>query len=318
MTDRPTLALLIPTYNAARFLPRLLASAHAQTEPFDEIWVYDDCSTDDTAAVAASHGAKVLRGSVNVGCSAGKQALAVHVQTDWIHFHDADDELMPNFVHLARRWIHKNDRDVVLFSYEYRDHETGELLSKSTFDDFALRSDPRRYSIERQINPFCGLYRRAPMLAAGGYDLDPKTLYNEDVAFHIRLAFAGLTFAAEPEVSIVNWRIAGSMSGANPVRCAVAHFHVMAFTWDRSDAAPYRVEIGRNLWRIAGILASFGDWVHAKQAVALAASLSSAPESSGKSWFRLLAAISPYAAIRTREAAIRIFKPRLRRNRSWM
>ena len=52
----PSLSLLIPAYNAARFLPRLLASAHAQTDRFDEIWVYDDCSTDDTAAVAASLG----------------------------------------------------------------------------------------------------------------------------------------------------------------------------------------------------------------------------------------------------------------------
>jgi glycosyltransferase involved in cell wall biosynthesis len=310
---RPTLSLLIPAYNAAGFLPRLLASAHAQTVPFDEIWVYDDCSTDDTAAVAEAHGAKVLRGAVNVGCSAGKQALSLHVETDWVHFHDADDELLPNFTTLARRWIERDDRDVVVFAYEYRDEATGALLDVTSFDDAALRTDPKRYAIVRQINPFCGLYRRAPMLAAGGYDLDPRTLYNEDVAFHIRLAFAGLTFAAEPEVSIVNWRIAGSMSGANPARCALAHLEVLKSTWARPDAAPYWAEIGAKLWSNAAILASFGAWAPAKEASILASALTAAPPSAGKLWFRFASLINAYVAIRMREAAIRLFKPHLRR-----
>ena len=59
----PTIALLIPAHNAESFLPRLLRSAHAQREPFDEIWVYDDCSTDNTALVAEGFGARVLRGA---------------------------------------------------------------------------------------------------------------------------------------------------------------------------------------------------------------------------------------------------------------
>ncbi len=67
-----TAALLIPAWNAAAWLPRLLASAAAQTTPFDETWVYDDASCDDTAAVAERLGALVIRGQTNVGCSAGK------------------------------------------------------------------------------------------------------------------------------------------------------------------------------------------------------------------------------------------------------
>jgi glycosyltransferase involved in cell wall biosynthesis len=310
---RPTLSLLIPAYNAARFLPRLLASAHAQTEPFDEIWVYDDCSTDDTAAVAEAHGAKVLRGLKNVGCSAGKHALALHVETDWIHFHDADDELLPNFTALARKWIDKGDRDVVLFAYEYRDEESGALLDTSVFDDAALREDPKRYAIVRQINPFCGMYRRTPMLEAGGYDLDPRTLYNEDVAFHIRLAFAGLSFAAEPEVSIINWRIAGSMSGANQGKCALAHLHVMADTMKQIDASRYRNELAAKFWASAGGLAAHSEWQAAGQAARLAAQNGPPPAQFNKPWFRALATVSPYAAVLLREAAIRLFKPYLRK-----
>lgn len=313
---RPTFSLLIPAYNAARFLPRLLASAHAQIDPFDEIWVYDDCSTDNTAEVAEAHGAKVLRGTENVGCSAGKQALALHVDTDWIHFHDADDELLPNFTALARKWINKGDRDVVLFAYEYRDEESGALLHTSVFDDAALREDPKRYAIVQQINPFCGLYRRAPMLAAGGYKLDPRTLYNEDVAFHIRLAFAGLSFAAEPEVSIINWRTIGSMSGANARRCSEAQYYVMASTLRMPGASKYAVEQSKSLWRISGQLAAHGLFKSAAEAARAARSLGKVPREAGKLWFRSLATISPEMAMASRELLIRALKPSLRRPRS--
>jgi glycosyltransferase involved in cell wall biosynthesis len=312
LTRRQTLSLLIPAYNAAWCLPRLLKSANAQTIPFDEIWVYDDCSTDDTAAVAEAHSAKVLRGDVNKGCSAGKNALARHVETDWVHFHDADDELLPNFVELARKWMDRGDKDIVLFSYEWRDNDTGQLLARSSFNHEALVADARRYAITTQINPFCGLYRRTKMLEAGGYDEDPLVLYNEDVAFHIRMAFAGLSFAADGETSLINYRVGGSMSAANQAKCALAQYHVMRKTLDLSSAQVYRSIIAANLWDIAGRLAAQNEFPIAAECVNLARRNSLPPASSGKLYFRLLAWFSPILAIHIREMAIRRFKPQLR------
>ena len=66
------LAILIPAFNVADFLPRLFRSIAAQTVPFDEIWVYDDCSTDNTFEVARSLEAQLVRGDVNRGCCYGK------------------------------------------------------------------------------------------------------------------------------------------------------------------------------------------------------------------------------------------------------
>ena len=104
MSDE-TLALCIPAYNAAGHLPRLLKSAQEQTSSFDEMLVYDDCSTDNTAEVACSYGAEVISGDENVGCTIGRKRLAEHATSDWIHFHDADDELLPNFVERAQTWM---------------------------------------------------------------------------------------------------------------------------------------------------------------------------------------------------------------------
>jgi glycosyltransferase involved in cell wall biosynthesis len=311
LTVRPTLALLIPAYNAAGYLPRLLASARAQSEPFDEIWVYDDASSDDTARVAEELGAQVVRGDLNKGCSIGKNILAVRASSGWLHFHDADDELMPNFVSLARPWMDHAQKDVVLFPFEERDDATGKHIETMRFDPMDVARDARSYVIRRQINPFCGLYRRDAFLAAGGYDEDPDVLFNEDVAMHIQLAFAGLSFAADTEVTIINYWRGNSMSRANQLRCAQAHYAVLRKTAKRPGAEAYGPEIASKLWKVATVLSAYLDWEHADAAAALARRLSPMTIE-GSPAFRAAARISPRLALRAREVMVRALQPDLR------
>jgi glycosyltransferase involved in cell wall biosynthesis len=312
MTDRPTLALLIPAYNAAAYLPRLLASAAAQTQPFDEVWVYDDGSVDDTASTAAAMGAQVIVGRNNVGQSIGKTILAKRATSDWLHFHDADDELMPNFVMLARRWMEHGRADVVLFDYQERDQITGRVIAHRRFDRMDLARDPRSYAIREQINPFCGLYRRNAYLRADCNDEDRRVLYNEDVAMHIALAFAGLSFDAEHEIAIINHRRQDSFSQANQLKCIQAQFEVLRKTAARPGADRYATEIASKLWKAAGVLGSFLDWERADAATRLARKLAP-PYVEGSAAFRALARVSPPVALRTRERLIRLLRPRLRR-----
>ncbi len=311
-SDSLSLALCIPAYNAAAFIHRLLESALAQTIPFDEIWVYDDCSIDNTAEIATQFGAKVVRGEVNRGCSFGKNVLAEKTNCEWIHFHDADDALYPNFVEQASQWMsQENAPDVVLFSYEYRDNETNELLSIRVFDDLELRRDAISYTIREQINPFCGLYRRSAFLKAGGYDLDPLVLYNEDCAFHCQLTRAGLSFAADSTVTVINYRSSNSMSSANQIKCARAQFHVLKKSAE-ALVGRYHKEISQRLWGIAGVSASYLDWDNADACVTLAVSLNDRIPKSSSLLFKSMCWCNPYWAIRIREALIRNFKPSLR------
>jgi glycosyltransferase involved in cell wall biosynthesis len=312
MTARPTLAMLIPAYNAARYLPRLLESAVRQTQPFDEIWVYDDCSSDDTAAIAERYGARVVRGDLNQGCSHGKNRLTAETKCDWIHFHDADDELMPNFVERARVWISDGRFDVVLFAYEWRDDETGETIMYRRFDRQELQRDARSYTIREQINPFCGAYKRQAFLEAGGYDEDPLVLYNEDVALHIRLAFRGLSFSADEAVTVINYRRGNSMSAANGLRCLRAHYHVLRKTADYEGAERCANEISRKLWIAVGGLTAHLDWRTADDAARLAVRLAGLSGVPASRLFRALCYTSPHLAIRVREWLIRAFKPALR------
>ena len=179
---QPKLAMLIPAYNAAAYLPRLLGSARRQTQTFDEIWVYDDCSTDNTAAVAERYGARVVRGEINRGCSHGKNKLAAETRCEWIHFHDADDELMPNFVERAHVWIADGRFDVVLFAYEERDDRyMRKLMGYGRFDPACSQCGCARLHDPTSDQPaICGLYRREAFLqsALAVTIRDPLVLYN--------------------------------------------------------------------------------------------------------------------------------------------
>lgn len=308
----PTLALCVPAYNAEGYLGRLLESARRQSRPFDEVWVYDDASTDGTSDLARKFQAQVVRGEGNVGCSAGKNTLAARSRCSWLHFHDADDSLEPIFVEAAHRWMALADApDVVFFSYRTLDHETSRPLGTREFDASALRSDPLRYCLSEQINPFCGLYRRESFLRAGGWDEDRQVLQSEDQAGHLRLALAGLRFDADPTYAVINFIRAGSMTTSNLAGAQRSTFHLM-----RKAAAavpePYRPIIARRLWGVAGLSAAYGDWENADRASALAIALAPGSEIPGSAWFRRLAASRPRLALRLRERLIRLFRPAAR------
>jgi glycosyltransferase involved in cell wall biosynthesis len=297
----PTLALCIPAFNAARFLPRLLRSARAQNIPFDEILVYDDCSTDDTGKVAESFGAAVVRGDRNAGCSTGKNRLAARAKSDWIHFHDADDDLAAAFTELARRWMEKpSPPDVVLFDYETRLIEDDRLVLTKHFDAAALAEDPARYAIRHQINPYCGLYKRDAFLRAGGYDEDPAVLYNEDCRFHMRLAFAGLTFGVEPQIAIINLERRDSMSRSNAERCVVARLAVLEKAAAEARPSLHR-DVAMECWLVARLLGSHGRWREMRRAIRLARRLGArVPREESKAIVQWMSGLAPALTFRMR------------------
>ena len=109
----PASSLLIPCHNAAGHLPRLWETVRAQTRPFNEIICYDDASTDDTAAVAAALGARVISGECNAGPAHARNQLWRAADTEWVHFHDADDLLEPAYHATVAARVNA-DTDVVI------------------------------------------------------------------------------------------------------------------------------------------------------------------------------------------------------------
>jgi glycosyltransferase involved in cell wall biosynthesis len=202
-------SLLVPCHNAAGHLPRLWTTVRAQTQSFAELICYDDASTDDTAEVARSLGAKVLCGEINGGPAHARNQLWRAAICDWVHFHDADDLLEPAFLEkmAARAGA---DTDVVICNARWLREDTREVELEWRYSESELRAAPAPYLLSHPIGGINGLYRRTALQSAGGFNEKLKVW--EDADLHVRLALQGARFAVVEEPLVTALRRTDSLS----------------------------------------------------------------------------------------------------------
>ncbi len=94
----PLVSIIIPCYNAARWLGETLDSAFAQTWPNKEIILVDDGSTDDSLAIAHRYEPRELRilTQPNRGAAAARNTGLSAARGEFIQFLDSDDLLAPD------------------------------------------------------------------------------------------------------------------------------------------------------------------------------------------------------------------------------
>jgi len=130
--SRPSVSVVIPTYNSGRFVADAITSVLEQTCPPCEIIVVDDGSTDSTEKVLRCFNGKIkyLR-QANLGPSAARNAGINAAQGEYICFLDADDLWVPQKLELQVSFMEAH-RDVgILVS----DHEEFNSLGV-TLDSF--------------------------------------------------------------------------------------------------------------------------------------------------------------------------------------
>ena len=93
-------SIIIPYYNAAKFIERVLNSVLSQTYNNYELILVDDCGTDGTTAIVDSYLSKhsevnciVIRHETNKGAAAARNTGLAASTGDYILFVDADDEM---------------------------------------------------------------------------------------------------------------------------------------------------------------------------------------------------------------------------------
>lgn len=98
-----TVTVIVPAFNEEAGLPDTLEALLRQTEPIDRIIVVDDCSTDDTKAVAQSYGVDVITPPANLGSKAKAQNYALpFCDTDLVLPVDADTILADDYISLIK------------------------------------------------------------------------------------------------------------------------------------------------------------------------------------------------------------------------
>jgi glycosyltransferase involved in cell wall biosynthesis len=192
----PRLSVVIPVHNGANDLPRCLRALRdsAGIGPF-EILVVDDGSTDDSASVAASFGARVARRE-RLGPAAARNAGAIEARGDLVFFLDADVAVHPDTLARALRRFDADPGLAALFgSYDDRPEAPGVVSRYRNLLHHYVHQRGEFVDDARSARTFwtgCGAIRRGVFLEHGGFD---PGLYRrpaiEDIELGYRVSRAG-------------------------------------------------------------------------------------------------------------------------------
>lgn len=126
----PRASIVIPCYNAERFIEATVESARRQTVGDVEIICVDDGSTDATPHLLEQLAAEDPRIRVivqeNGGEGPARDAGLAVATGEWLYFLDADDLMLPNLLEEAIAFGEREQADMVVFRTLMLDDQTGE------------------------------------------------------------------------------------------------------------------------------------------------------------------------------------------------
>lgn len=197
----PRYSVIIPAYNAAATLPRTLQALAGQTLPARqfEVIVVDDGSQDETASIAAAHGAIVAR-QANAGPAAARNHGAALARGEILLFTDSDCAPQPDW--LAQMIAPFADAEVVGVKGAYRSRQKA-LMARFVQQEYEDRYDRMaRFPQIDFIDTYSAAYRRQMFLDNGGFDAIFATASVEDQEFSFRLAQKGYKMLFAPAARV--------------------------------------------------------------------------------------------------------------------
>lgn len=182
----PTVSVLVPVYNSAKYLTEALDSILAQTLDDLEVVCVDDGSTDESPAILDEYAAKDPRVRVfhraNAGAAAARNFALGQVRGKYACYIDSDDFIEPMLFAEAVACAEANDVDIVLFDVDMYLEDSGTYAPSGAVEAGTFKPNAPFDPCEVK-----GLYRKVK-----GYTVNK--LYRSDY-----LLGSGITF---PQVSV--------------------------------------------------------------------------------------------------------------------
>lgn len=188
-------SILIPAYNAEKYIAETIKCAIGQTWTDKEIIVVDDGSKDNTFEIAKSFESDIVKvfRQTNKGASAARNFAFAQSTGDMIQYLDADDLLSPNKIENQMK-LHLeqgNEKSIVVCNFLYF---TGNIISGLYFPNcrlistsyapgFELLIDIFDYSFGTQTSMW--LTPRSLIAQSGGWN--EKISLNDDGEFFFRI-----------------------------------------------------------------------------------------------------------------------------------
>lgn len=259
--SRPLISVIVPAYNAARWVQATVRSILEQEGVDVEVIVVNDGSTDDTAAVVRAIGDPRVRlmDRPNGGVSTARNNGLDQARGAFIRFLDADDVMRPG--DLLRKWevLERTGADWVFADIQPCDPElrpTGPPMRGTTGDVVRTILSGVDTAVPA---PCSNVLARSACYAHIRFDPALSNAADQDIALHLA---SGFRYVHLPEALTLYRVVPGSMS-KNIALYERDHLRLMANARGMGlmeDRAFRRACMAQAYWSIAGSW-----WVNARR-----------------------------------------------------
>lgn len=222
-------SVIIPCFNAEKWLKEAIDSVLAQTYPQIEIIVIDDGSSDRSLSIIQSYGNQLIwRTQKNQGANRSRNLGFTLASGDYIQYLDADDYLLPEKIARQVECLQSTDADFVYSDWRYQHHLADDRVDldeiqvcgdKSDFLESLLAND--RWSNSAPI-----LFTRS-LVERVSWDESLTAAQDRDFLFSVMLAGAKCIYLPGCN-SIYRTHSGETVSTKSKTRWFEAHCRVMA------------------------------------------------------------------------------------------
>lgn len=223
MSSNPLVSVVIPAYNAERYLSEAIESVLAQDYAPVETIVVDDGSSDGTTAVARSYEVELIA-QENAGPAAARNRGFAASRGEIVAFHDSDDLMTSDKLAVqVGELLADPGIGCVLAEQELMIEDDAELPFWAEGSDVptAMPAKPEEPADEPDVHPMTMVVRREVFERVGGFDEEMRAA--EDFDWMLRATEAGVEFARLPRV-LLKRRVHRESITQNAAAGRVGHF----------------------------------------------------------------------------------------------
>jgi len=197
----PKISVIIPVRNGARTLDQCLDAVYRSRRQPHEVIVVDDCSADDSIAVAERFPCRILRLEQNQGAAAAKNRGAETASGDVLFFTDADVLVEEDTLSLVAEGLADSSvAGIVGLLSQQLPHSDFSSQYKNLWMHYTYARLPAYVGV---FYTSAAAVRRDVFLQAGGFDENYRgSSVTEDTEFGQRLLTAGHRIRAEKRLTV--------------------------------------------------------------------------------------------------------------------
>lgn len=190
MNSKPLISVIVPVYNVEKYLQRCLDSILRQTYTNLEIIVINNCSTDNSYAIAKSYAAKdkriILIDSPEKGLSKARNKGISLAKGAYIGFIDSDDWISESYYEQLLSRLLETDADIAYASILYV--EKKETYPLCQHKDGILTSFEEMINYQNNGSVWSKLFRRSLLIDEKNHikTYFPIDLHWEDAEFLVK------------------------------------------------------------------------------------------------------------------------------------